>query len=76
MTITVPTDLILAAPVEALPHTGVFEPKWDGFRSWVTRSSGGPAQVLSRPVRLLRLREDVDSADVLAFGLGNRPAAG
>ncbi|MFI6984235.1 hypothetical protein ACIBSV_37360 [Embleya sp. NPDC050154] len=48
MTITVPSDPILAAQVESLPHAGVFEPKWDGFRSWVARPTGGPARVVSR----------------------------
>ncbi|MFI6587443.1 ATP-dependent DNA ligase [Embleya sp. NPDC050493] len=48
MTFTVPSEPILAAPVEALPRAGVFEPKWDGFRSWVAHPAGGPARVVSR----------------------------
>ncbi|MEU8140137.1 ATP-dependent DNA ligase [Streptodolium elevatio] len=48
MTMRVPEEPILAAPVEVLPVAGSFEPKWDGFRVLLSRAADGAVDLRSR----------------------------
>ncbi|MEU5241662.1 ATP-dependent DNA ligase [Streptomyces lydicus] len=42
-------EAMLASPVDELPTGGVaYEAKWDGFRAFLARPAGGPAQLRSR----------------------------
>src|SRR6187549_2944751 len=55
MSLTPPTPIepMLAKSVEAIPPDGdfLFEPKWDGFRALVFRSSGDDVMIQSRDGR-------------------------
>jgi len=48
-----PIEPMLAKAIEAIPATGdfLFEPKWDGFRAIVFRSSGDDVAIQSRDLR-------------------------